>query len=100
MSKRSAYIPSEEQRERELAYLATELAEKQLKEGTARAQVIVHYLRASSPRENVERRMMEAKIRMLESQVQAYQNDIATQQLIVDAMEALKMYRGEEDLPE
>lgn len=97
LSKRVSHIPSEEERERELAYLATKLAEKQLKEGTARAQVIVHYLKASSPRENIERRMLEAKIAMLENQVQAYQNDMATQQLVVEAMDALRTYRGEEE---
>lgn len=89
------HIPSAEERERELSYLATMLAEKQLREGTARAQVITHYLKVSSPRENIERRMMEAKIDLLEGQLAACRDDMQVQQLIIDAIGSLKEYRGE-----
>ena len=34
-----------EARENQLIYLATDLAEKQLREGTASSQVITHYLK-------------------------------------------------------
>lgn len=90
------HIPSAEERERELAYLATCLAEQQLRDGTAKAQVITHYLKLASPRENIERRMMEAKIQLLEGQLQACQRDTTTQQLLEEAIESLKMYRGDD----
>ena len=91
-----AHIPSEEARERELAYLATQLAEKQLRDGTAKAQVITHYLQVASPREQIERRALEAKIRMLEAQIASMHNEIEVRQMIVEAMEAFKEYRGED----
>lgn len=90
------HIPSAEERERELAYLATCLAEQQLRDGSAKAQVITHYLKLASPRENIERRMMEAKIQLLEGQLQACQRDTTTQQLLEEAIESLKMYRGDD----
>lgn len=90
------HIPSAEERERELAYLATCLAEQQLRDGTAKAQVITHYLKLASPRENIERRMMEAKIQLLEGQLQACQRDTTTQQLLEEAIESLKTYRGDD----
>lgn len=88
------HVPSELERERENMFLATELAAKQLRDGTAKAQVVTHYLRMSSPREDIERRMMEAKIALLEGQLAACQNDMATQALIIEALESLREYRG------
>lgn len=95
MSDGFTHIPSAEERERELAYLATELAAQQLRDGTAKAQVITHYLKLASPRENIERRMMEAKIQLLEGQLEACRSDMRLQQLIIDATNALKSYRGD-----
>ena len=44
-----------EARENQLIYLATDLAEKQLREGTASSQVITHYLKLGSTKEKLER---------------------------------------------
>lgn len=91
------HIPSPEEVERIMAYKATMLAMKQLDEGTARAQVITHYLQVASPRENIERRMLEAKIALLEGQLAACRNEIETNRLITEAIESLKFYRGGTD---
>jgi len=90
-----SYIPSPEEQERINCFYATQLAQKQLKEGTARAQVITYYLSKSSPREEIERRMMEAKIKLLEGQLESCRNDIENKALIIAALESLSAYRGE-----
>ena len=91
-----SHIPSPEEQERVNMYLAVELARRQLEAGTARAQVITHYLDMSSPRENIERRMMEAKINHLEGQLAAMQDDRRILEMIEAAMRSLSEYRGEE----
>ena len=45
-----------EARENQLVSLAVDLAEKQLREGTASSQVITHYLKLGSTKERIERR--------------------------------------------
>jgi hypothetical protein len=48
-----------EARENQLAALAYDLAEKQLREGTASSQVVTHFLKAVSTRERVEKEILE-----------------------------------------
>ena len=48
-----------EARENQLIYLATELAEKQLRDGTASSQVITHYLKMGSSKERIEKEILE-----------------------------------------
>ena len=64
-------------------------------DGTAKAQIMTYYLQQASPRESIERRAMEAKIAYLESQVEANKNDVRIVEMIADAMESLREYRGE-----
>ena len=44
-----------EARENQLIYLATNLAEQQLLDGTASSQVITHYLKLGSTKERIEK---------------------------------------------
>ena len=44
-----------EARENQLISLASDLAEKQLREGTASSQVITHYLKLGSTKERIEK---------------------------------------------
>lgn len=46
---------SPDQKENELISLAVDLAERQLREGTASSQVIAHYLKLGSSRERLEK---------------------------------------------
>ena len=91
-----SWIPSPEEQERINCYYATELAKQQLMNGTARAQVITYYLKQSSPREDIERRMLEGKIRLMETQQQAQQSNMQILELVEQAISSLSSYRGEE----
>lgn len=90
-----SYIPSNLEMERRNAFLAYQLAERQLLDGTARAQVITHYLKMGSPREQIERDAMLAKIAYLEGQLEACRRDVEVLEMMTQAMEALREYRGE-----
>lgn len=90
-----SWIPSPEEQERINCYYATQLAQEQLRNGTARAQVITYYLKQASPREDIERRMLEGKIRLMEAQQQAQQNNMQMLDMIELALSSLSQYRGE-----
>jgi len=53
-------------RENELINLAVDLAEKQLKDGTASSAVITHYIKLASEREKANTAMLKAKAKALE----------------------------------
>ena len=91
-----SWVPSPEEQERINCYYATELAKQQLQNGTARAQVITYYLKQSSPRENIERRALEAKIALMEAQQREHQSNMQILELVEQAISSLSTYRGEE----
>ena len=57
--RRTAMTP--EGREGQMVALAVDLAERQLREGTASSQVITHFLKLGSERERLERLAQESK---------------------------------------
>ena len=57
-----------EQRENELINLAVDLAEQQLRDGTATPSVIVHYLKLGSSRGQLENQMLEKKTELVSAQ--------------------------------
>ena len=60
-----------EARENQLISLAVDLAEKQLREGTASSQVITHYLKMGSPSERLKREQMEEENELLKAKTKA-----------------------------
>ena len=67
-----------EARENQLIFLATELAEQQLRDGTASSQVITHYLKLGSSNAKTE----------------ALQSAKHIEELYANAIEAMKSYSG------
>ena len=73
MAKRTAKEPSKsmrpaispDAREKQLISLAIDLAEQQLKDGTASSQVITHFLKMGSEREKLERERLEEENKKL-----------------------------------
>ena len=60
-----------EARENQLIFLATDLAEQQLRNGTASTQVIAHYLRLGTERERLERAKLEKEVALLDAKKHA-----------------------------
>ena len=58
-SKKTRPALTPEARENQLVALAVDLAEKQLREGTASSQVITHYLKIGSTKERIEKEILE-----------------------------------------
>lgn len=85
---------SPEAREKQLVKLAVDLAEKQLREGSAAPSVINHFLKIASTRETIEREMLEKQSKLIEAKAQSIGKDREVAQVAKDAIDALKQYQG------
>lgn len=86
---------SPEGRENQLIALATDLAESRLREGTASAQEIVHFLKMGSPREQAEREKMAYEAELLRARTDAVTSGRDMGELLDRAMKAFRGYSGQ-----
>lgn len=83
-----------EARENQLISLSVDLAEKQLREGTASSQVITHFLKMGSTKERLERERLEEENKLLRAKTEALQSAKNVEALYADAIKAMKTYSG------
>lgn len=86
-----------EARENQLISLAVDLAEKQLREGTASSQVITHYLKLGSTKERIEKEILEKQKELIEAKTQNLQTAARVEELYKSALDAMRDYRGTGD---
>lgn len=84
-----------EARENQLISLAVDLAEKQLLEGTASSQVITHYLKLGSMREQAEREKLQRENELLIAKVEAIKAADRRDELYREAINAMRRYSGQ-----
>lgn len=87
-----------EGRESQLVSLASDLAEKQLREGTASAQVISHYLKLGSSREALEQERLRHENELTASKIAAMASAEKTEEMYREALNAMRSYAGQEPL--
>lgn len=85
---------SPEARENQMIALAENLAEKQLLDGTASSQVITHYLKLGTVKEQLERERLEKENALLVAKVEALQSAKRSEELFSEAIKAMKRYGG------
>ena len=83
-----------EARENQMIALAVDLAEQQLRDGTASSQVITHYLKLGSTKEKIEKEILE---KLIAAKTEALQSTKRIEELYTEAMEAMKDYGGRND---
>lgn len=81
-------------REQQLIALAINLAEKQLRDGTASPSVINHYLKMGSAREVMEREILEKQSKLIEAKAQNIVKDKENEEMAKAALEAMQRYSG------
>lgn len=86
-----------EGREHQLIALATDLAEKQMADGTASAQVITHYLKLGSSRERLEQERLQMEVEFMEAKKEAMASTARTEELMKDALNAFRSYSGQQE---
>lgn len=88
---------SVEGRENQLISLATNLAEKQLREGTASAQVITHYLKLGSSKERLEKEILESQRDLMQAKKEALQSAKRVEELYANALSAFTTYNQQSE---
>lgn len=83
-----------EARENQLIALAVDLAEKQLLEGTASAQVITHYLKLGATTARLEKEKLENENKLLKAKTQALESSERQEELYTNAINAMRNYSG------
>lgn len=83
-----------EARENQMISLAVDLAEKQLREGTASSQVITHYLKLGSTKERIEKEILERQKELIEAKTKSLHSAERIEELYTKALDAMRSYGG------
>lgn len=83
-----------EEREQELVGVAYDLAEEQIKNGTASSQVVTHFLKMGSTREVVEQERLRGQIEVDRVKAEQLEGQQRMESLVSDALEAFRSYSG------
>lgn len=89
-----------EARENQLISAAVDLAERQLLEGTASAQVIVHYLKLGTTKERLEKEKLMEENKLLKAKTESLQSAKRVEELYSNAINAMRAYTGQDDREE
>jgi hypothetical protein len=74
--------------------LADQLAERQMLDGTASAQVITHYLKLGSSRERLEQERLALENEYTGAKMEALASQKRIEDLYAQALQAMQGYRG------
>jgi hypothetical protein len=85
-------------RESQMISLAVDLAEKQLREGTASAQVITHFLKQGTIREQLEQEKLKGEVGLLQVRAEQASTGKNVEELYKKALDAMRSYSGEPPL--
>lgn len=86
-----------EGRENEMVAHAIDLAERQIKNGTASSQVITHFLKLGSTRERLEQERLEHENELTRVKIEALESAQRVEELYKEALNAMRSYSG--DIP-
>lgn len=86
-----------EERENQMISLAVNLAEKQLRDGTASSQVITHYLKLGSTKEKIEKEILEKQKELIAAKTASLQSAKRIEELYEKAMHVMRTYNGADD---
>lgn len=86
---------TDEARESQLVSLANDLAEKQMREGTASSQVITHFLKNGSTRERLEQDRLRREVELLQAKVDSMASAKRVEELYAAALDAMRSYAGQ-----
>ncbi len=95
-SNKSPAITPEGQEARMIT-LAVDLAEQQLREGTASSQIITHYLKLATERERLEREKLRGDIELTKAKTEATQSAKRIEEMYSEAIKSMRSYTGVSD---
>ena len=86
-----------ESRENQMISLAMDLAEKQLRDGTASSQLITEFVKRGSTKARLEKEILEEQKELLVAKTEALQSQKRVEELYADALKAMRNYNGQGD---
>ena len=89
-----------EGRENQMISAAHDLAEKQIKNGTASSQVITHFLKLGSTRERLEQERLEHENELTRVKIEAIESQKRVEELYMEALSAMRSYAGDVPIPD
>lgn len=84
-----------EGRENEVISQAIDLAEEQIKNGTASSQVITHFLKLGSTREKLEQERLEHENQLTKVKIETLESQKRVEELYTEALNAMRSYAGQ-----
>lgn len=87
---------SPEERESQLISLAMDAAEEQLANGTASSQVITHFLKLATVKEQLEREKLAADVELANAKKKELESNDERERLYRDAINAFRGYSGQD----
>lgn len=88
-----------EGRENQLAALAYDLTERQLRDGSASSQQITHFLKMGSTRELLEQQRIRHENEMTKQKIEFMASQVRMESMYKDALAAMQYYKGGDDVP-
>lgn len=85
---------SPEARENQMISLAVNLAEQQLLDGTASSQIITHYLKLATTKEQLELEKTKAELELMKAKTKAIESGERMEILYKNAIDAMRSYGG------
>lgn len=89
---------SPDARQNQMIALAEDLAEQQLRDGTASSQLITHYLKLATARERLEQQKLEKENELLIAKTNALKSAERVEELYANAISAMRRYSGHGDV--
>jgi len=86
---------TDESREAQVVSQAIDLAERQIQEGTASSQVITHFLKLGSTREQLEQDRLRRENELLQAKVESMASAKRVEELYAAALDAMRSYAGQ-----
>ena len=88
---------SPEARENQMISLAMDLAEQQLRDGTASSQLITEFVKRGSTKARIEQEILEEQKELIEAKTQSLRSAQRIEELYANALSAMKSYSGQDD---
>lgn len=88
---------SPEARENQMIALAMDLAEQQLRDGTASSQLITEFVKRGSTKARLEKEILAEQKELLVAKTEALQSQKRVEELYAEALKAMRNYNGQGD---
>lgn len=88
---------SPEARENQMISLAMDLAEQQLRDGTASSQLITEFVKRGSTKARLEQEILAEQKDLIEAKTQSLQSTQRIEELYSNALDAMRNYSGQSD---